>query len=395
MKSKKAQATSVATFILIMALIMLAYVLLLPEEKRQELIKDDGISEEEEGEEEVEGQVNLLYTSPGAVYTYEKNELKIPINAVSLYAKIEEEVKELAAKITVSKSWFSEKSETLTFKVGNTDSLEKLQLFFFVNSGEGTVLIKFNGYTVFEGEISSTDSPINLPIDRAKTVNLLKIEMVSGDFAGDSYTLSSISVKQNYKSEKSSEKRSFHLTSGEKAGLKKAKLTYFVNCLKIDPEKQGDLTVLLNGKELFTERVLCDAGTQVQSLNKEYILAGRNNLEFRINKGEYNIEGIEMQFETKEKYYPQYNFELSDDDYEGIQDNEKEVFMLFKFPNKEDRKKATITVNEYQVSFDTKEDNYKRKISSYLERGTNYIKIIPKLDFEISTLKVYITKEES
>jgi len=392
MKSRKAQATAVATFVLILALFMLAYVLLLPEEERQELIDGDE-SDDEDEDEEGEGQ-NLLYTSPGLVYTYEKNELSIPVSPVSLYAKTEEEVKELAAKITVSKSWFSDNPETLTFSIDDKDSLKESQLFFFVNSGEGTIYIKFNGYTVFEGEIGSTDSPINLPIDRVRTSNILKIGLVSGDFSGDSYTLSSISIKKKYKSEKSSEQRNFHLTSGEKAGLKKATMTYFVNCLKIDPKEQGDLTVTLNGRELFTEHVFCDAGTQTQSLNKAYLISGRNILEFKITKGEYNVEGIEMELETKEKYYPQYNFELSDDGYEDIEDEEKDVFMLFKFPDDEDRKKATITINEYQVSFDTYDASYKRKISSYLERGTNYIKIIPKVNFEINSLKVYITETE-
>lgn len=392
MKSRKAQATSVATFIIILALFMLGYVLLLPEEERKELI-EQGEEAEEEEEIEAEGQVNLLYASPGEVYTYEENILTVPVNTVSLYAKTEEEVKELATKITVSKSWFSDKVETLTFKTDDKDALKELQLFFFVNSGEGTIYIKFNGYTVFEGEISSTDSPINLPIDRARTTNVLKIGMTEGDFAGDGYTLSSMSIKQSMKSEKNEESRIFHLTSSEKSGLKKARLTYFINCLKIAPEAQGDLTMTLNGKELFTEHVYCDAGTQTQSLSTAYLVAGRNTLEFKINKGEYSIENIELELETKEKYYPQYNFELSDDDYEDIQDDEKDAYMLLKFPDDDDYKKATITVNEYQVSFNTYDDSYERKISSYLERGTNYIKIIPKVNFEINSLKVYLAEE--
>lgn len=393
MKHRKAQATGVATFIFLLALFMVAYVLLLPEKSRQELIKGTNTTEAED-EELVEGQVNLLYTSPGNVYTYEKNALTIPINSVSLYARIEEEVKELAAKVKVSKSWFSDKPETLTFNVDDKNSLEKLQLFFFVNSGEGTMYIKFNGFTVFEGELSSTDSPINLPVDRAKASNVITLGMVSGDFSGDSYTLSSVSVKQTSKSEKSTENRDFYMESGERLGLKKATFTYFINCLKIDPEEQGDLIISLNNRDILTEHVFCDAGTQTKTLSASSFIAGRNTLEFKINKGEYNIENIELELETKEKYYPQYNFELSDEDYEAFKDDTKEAFILFKFPNDNDRKKATVTINENQISFDMKDDSYQREISSYLERGTNYIKIIPKLDFEISSLKVYTTEKE-
>lgn len=377
---------------IVLALFMLAYVLLLPEESRKDLIdlEDEDLLEEEGV---IEG-TTLLFTSPGDVYPYEKNELDIPINSVNIFATTEDKVTELATKITVSKSWFSDNPEMLTFKIDDPDLLKELQLFFFVNSGEGEVYIKFNGYTVFEGEISSTDSPVKLPADRAKTTNSLLIGMVSGDFQGDSYTLSSVSIKETLKSEKSSQKRTFELTSGEKAGLKKAKLTYFINCLKIAPEKQGDLTILLNGRELSTERVLCDAGTQTQTVSTSSFLSGTNTLEFKVTKGEYNIEGIEFELETKEKYYPQYNFELEDEEYEEIEDGEIDAFMEFKFPNDEDRKKATITVNEYQISFDTRDASYKRKISSYLNRGTNYLKIVPKMEFEISSLRVYLTEED-
>ena len=391
MKARKAQATSIATFILILALFMLAYVLLLPEEQRQELI-DKGPSELEDEEETIR-ETSLLYTSPGNVYTYEKNEIKIPINSLSIYATKEEKVKEIATKITVSKSWFSDNPETLTFNLDHPDLLTELQLFFFVNSGEGDIYIKFNGYTVFEGEISSTDSPIILPIERAKRTNTLNVGMVSGDFQGDKYTLSSVSIKETIKSEQNTQRRTFQLTSSEKAGLKKAELTYFVNCLKIDPEKQGDLTISLNGREISTDHVFCEVGTQTQSVSIANFLSGTNTLEFKINKGEYNIEGIEFELETKEAYYPQYNFEISEDDYEDIKDDEIDVFMEFKFPDDETQKKATVTINEYQVSFDTRDDSYKRKISSYLVEGVNYIKIIPKVDFEISSLRTYFEKD--
>ncbi|MBU4502119.1 MAG: hypothetical protein KKA79_05980 [Nanoarchaeota archaeon] len=449
MKSKRAQATGAATFVLILALFMLAYVLLLPEEQRDELIGDLDSKTPLDKEEiivEREGEINLLYTSPGMVYTYEKNELIIPINSVTVYHATEEDVQELATKIKVSKSWFSDNPELLTFRIDDKEDLEELQLFFFVNSGEGTIYIKFNGYTVFEGDISSTDSPITLPSDRVKVTNVLKIGMASGDFSGDSYTLSSVSVKKGFKSKKSSESKTFQLTSSEKAGLKKAELKYFVNCLKIDPKEQGDLTILINGREITTEHVFCDAGTQSQSISTGYLVSGRNTIEFKITKGEYTIEGIDLELQTSEKYYPQYSFELSENDYESIMgDNPDEdyyddcvddgyadcredcqgsedyaecrddcykdvrddcrdsynnyygsndLYIEFNFPNDEDRKKATVTVNEYQIAFDTNDDNYVRKISSYVERGSNYIKIIPKVNFEISSLKVYITDKE-
>lgn len=393
MKKGQSSATAVATFVIIMAIFMLAYVLLLPQEEREELLDLEEVSEEDEEEVTPEGQTNLLYTSPGMVYSYAKNEFTIPVSSVQLYAKTEEDIITLANKITVSKSWFSDNPETLAFNIEDVDDIESAALYFFVNQGSGDIYIKFNGLTIYEGILSSSDSPIELSIDRLRKVNTIKIGLTSGTLMGDSYTLSSLSVKKTSKTEHSKERRTFELTPSEKAGLKKVTMNYFTNCLTIAPEKQGSLTIYLNGRELFTERVLCDAGTQSQLLSTSYLQSGTNTLDFLIDKGEYSIEGIEFEVETKEKYYPQYNFEISDEQYDEIKDKDANLMMIFKFPDDEDHKKATITINEYQVSFDTYDDEYERKISGYINRGTNYIKIIPKMDFEISSLRVYTEKD--
>lgn len=394
MKKGQTSASAVATFVVIMALFMLAYILLLPQKEREELLDLKEVSDEEGEEETPEGQTNLLYTSPGAVFSYAKNEFTVPINSVKLYATTEEDVISLANKITVSKSWFSDKPENLAFNVDDTKDVDSIALYFFVNKGSGDIYIKFNGITVYEGEISSSDSPIKLPIDRLRTINTIKIGLVSGTFAGDSYTLSSLSIKKSSKTKQSKERRTFELTPSEKAGLKKVRMNYFVNCLTIAPEKQGALTVFLNSRELLSENVVCDAGTQSKLLSTSFLQSGSNTLDFLIDKGEYSIEGIEFDMETKEKYYPQYNFEISDEQYDEIKDKDVKLVMIFKFPDDEDHKKATVTINEYQVSFDTYDDEYERKISGYVNRGTNYIKIIPKIDFEISSLRVYTEKEE-
>ncbi len=401
MKSRKAQATGVATFMVVLALFMLAYILLLPEETREELIDISSTSSSSSSSlvnnnnyDYSDDRYTLLFTSPGEVFPYQRNEIIIPISPVSIYAKTVEDVQELATKITVSKSWFSDETKTLSFLLDDIDSLEELQLFFFVNKGEGNIFIKFNGNTVFEGEISSGDSPINLPIGRARRSNIIQIGMLSGDFAGDGYTLSSISVKKTERSAKSSEVKRFQISSGEKAGLKKAKLSYFVNCRKIDPKKQGELQLYLNSRELSTENVVCDAGTRSQTVSPGYFKSGTNIIEFRVSKGEYDIQGIEFVLETKDKYFPQYNFELDDEYYDEIKNGDKELFIEFKFQNDNDRKKAAVTINENQINFDTVSDSYKRKISSYVERGMNYIKIVPRIEFKIKSLRVYLDNKD-
>ena len=64
--------------------------------------------------------------------------------------------------------------------------------------------------------------------------------------------------------------------------------------------------------------------------------------------------------------------------------------MQLEFPNARDRKIASITINRDLLNMDTTSDVFFRDISISANRGANYIKIVPKNDFEISTLVVSI-----
>jgi hypothetical protein len=180
------------------------------------------------------------------------------------------------------------------------------------------------------------------------------------------------------------------------------------------------LTILVNNKLLRSDYVVCDVGLQSLGINKINLISGDNTLEFRIDKGDYRLEDMELDLNLMEKYFPKYSFEVSDDDFDKISNycyetcvydcdrncetdrcydlcvddcagdcDIKRVNLGMLFGN-DGRKKAAITINEFEINFDVYDIDYYVDITKYIRRGSNYIKIIPKNNFEIDYLRIFL-----
>ncbi len=431
-------ATNIATLVFLIALFITFYVLLVPEETRKSLLGEDFTK----GKVPVPGHgitsagKVLLTTSPGKVYAIEKGTQSIPLTAARLYVKDQSETIDLADKISISKGVFSDKPKELYFKLSDYSSVKSLNLFFFV-SKPLNIYVEINGNRIYEGKITTSDIPINIPAKLVRKDNTLKIGLSGTYVMTESIDLTSLYIKKVSTVENRVAKRNFVLSDSEKRGLKSAYLDYFINCMFIDPNNNGEVSVSLNGRVIFSDYVVCDAGLQEIKLDVADIRSGTNVLTFEISKGDYYFESMELLLDISDKYFPQYTFEMSSDDYDDIRsvcdareydgcaydcnidcrdycrsysnynscyrdcfddcnqvcfDNYcgggKRLIMELQFPNNRDRKIASITVNRDLISLDTTSDVFFVDISPSANRGANYIKIIPKNDFEISTLIV-------
>ncbi|MEM4266808.1 MAG: hypothetical protein QW404_02015 [Candidatus Nanoarchaeia archaeon] len=431
-------ATNIATLIFLIALFIIFYVLLVPEETRKSLLGEDftkstvpvpghGITSA--------GKV-LLTTSPGKVYAVEKGTQVVPLTAARLYAKDQDETIDLADRVSISKGVFSDKPKELYFRLDDYSSVTSLNLFFFVNEPID-IYVEINGNRIYEGKISTSEIPINIPVKLLRKDNTLKIGLAGTYVMTKTVDLTSLSLKKVATVENRVAKRTFVLSDSEKKGLKSAYLDYFINCMFIDPKNNGEVSISLNGRVIFSDYIVCDAGLNEIKLDVKDIRAGTNTLTFEISKGDYYFESMELLLDISEKYFPQYTFEISSDDYDDIRgkckvtdydecaydcnidcrnycrgysnynscykdcftdcDEEcfdyycgggKKLVMELQFPNKRDRKIASITINRDLVSLDTTSDVFFVDISPSANRGVNYIKIVPKNDFEITNLIV-------
>lgn len=371
-------AGGVAIFVILLAIFIIIYVLLAPVEERERLLGiEEGVTEEKEiGNEQV-----ILSVEPGKVTALEKSEYSININPISLYSRIEEESIKLADSLKIAKGLFKEEFKSLSFTLDK--DVEELKLFFFIKSGKGDLIIELNGNIVYEGKITSTDVPIDLPKTYLRKNNILKFK--TGFF--DKYELINLNLKQWYKTQKTKSVRTFELTSSEKTNLRKIKLNYLITCISV--KEQGRLKIYLNRRLISDDYVRCDVGVLTQDLSPDYFVAGTNTLDFEIDKGDYELMDMELKIESVEKFFPKYYFELESDVYEDIEKDKSDIFLEL-FLEETGQKKATIALNKEFLDLNTKGDYYTSDISDYIRRGSNTIKIVPAVDFEIEEMTIFL-----
>ena len=418
MKYKKGgtePAGDIAALILLILLSTVIYIVLIPPAEREALL---GTDNETAGKTPtgISAEQTLLSASPGQVHPFKKGTIRKEITPVSLFTKVEDKIVNLATSLTVSKSPFSEQVRQLSFRVDDINNLDSAKLFLFIKDASGEIFIELNGNIIYEGKLASENVPILLPTSSLKANNIIRFG--TKNLFWSKYILSDIYVKTSYLYENTQVKRTFEISTREKSNIEKAKFEYYINCLG---KEQGILSVILNSKLLTDDYIVCGIGKRTLEISSRDLVFGTNVIEFRVDKGNYDIEALELVMDVGEKVFPAYNFEITNEIYKKVfnscyVDCESDcnddcgsdtscfstcisdctdtcdrvnVILEMTFSGDE-RKKAAITINEFEISMNTQSSEYVRVISDYIRRGDNVIKIVPKSDFDIGSLQIFV-----
>ena len=385
MRSKAQSAIEVTLIVLILAIGMVGYVILLPEDVRNELLDDSATSSSDSYD--VDGEV-LLSESPGYVSPSKSSSHTRSLEPIRLYSTTESNIKTLISSITVSKSIIGNNYKSIKFDIDNLEELEELELLFFVSEYKGDLRIKLNEQLVYDGELNSADLPITLPIDSLVSEgNVIEFstDFSWNIFSPNYYLLQDIKLIQDYLVEDKSTTRTFSIDSPD--DISSVVLNYFITC---NSNENGILTISMNNREMFSDRIFCEyLNKRELSLEEDYI-AISNTLKFEITEGDYNIEEIQITEKTRAQDYPSFSFDLDNDLYQEIASGEKDIYLKLTFDDDTSDKEATIYVQDYSFDFNTDASSYERKISTYVDDGANTITIEPLESFKITNLKVYV-----
>jgi len=385
MRSKAQSAIEVTLIVLILAIGMVGYVILLPEDVRNELLDDSATSSSDS--DDVDGEV-LLSESPGYVSPSKSSSHTRSLEPIRLYSTTESNIKTLISSITVSKSIIGNNYKSIKFDIDNLEELEELELLFFVSEYKGDLRIKLNEQLVYDGELNSADLPITLPIDSLVSEgNVIEFstDFSWNIFSPNYYLLQDIKLIQDYLVEDKSTTRTFSIDSPD--DISSVVLNYFITC---NSNENGILTISMNNREMFSDRIFCEyLNKRELSLDEDYI-ATSNTLKFEITEGDYNIEEIQITEKTRAQDYPSFSFDLDNDLYQEIASGEKDIYLKLTFDDDTSDKEATIYVQDYSFDFNTDASSYERKISTYVDDGANTITIEPLESFKITNLKVYV-----
>jgi hypothetical protein len=379
-------AIEISVLVVLIGLFMIGYIIMLPPEERASLLDEDGTTAGTD--DEVVGASTLLSESPGVVTTAKSSSADRKLGPIRLYSTTEQNTETLATSLTVSRSVIQNNYKTITFDVDNLNELESLALLFFISESKGDMIIELNENLVYEGVITSNSLPLPLPtIGLKEEGNVLKLSTDKPGvniFSSHYYLLQDLKLVEDYMVADTVSTRTFSLDRPE--DITSVTLNYFITC---NSDDEGVLSVSLNNREMFSDRVFCEYLNERElGLDADY-LQNTNTLKFEISKGDYNVEEMELDIKSKTKEFPTFTFDVNSDLYEELLSGEKEVILRLSFGDDSSEKISEVLINEHSFRFNTEDGEYEKDITSMVDNGANTITLRPETTFEIDNLKAF------
>ncbi len=384
---KKAQISGgkAAALIAIVALIIILYIALLPEEQRQELLYGENYSVNETVEK---GEEVLLLSHPGSLEYLEKDKIEHTIPALSLYTQTEGVIFKKIDSVHVSRWLLGGKSQEINFSIGDLKNTDNVILGYSVEEGDGRLIITLNGKEILNKEVR-TAQPLELSKEYLKEgSNVLKFSASRPGLLGsNSYTIENVQVTGDV-TDVSGQTASavFLVSASEKSHMDYVRLKFVPYCEIGDV---GKLSVDINGNNIFSGKPdYCDSPLPAIEFSPSNIYSDENTLTFSTTEGNYVIDNIRVESHLREYVNPVYYFNLNKEQLDDAQDKTRDLVLKIKFSDNIAYKAAKIIVNSKTLYIDGKDQTYEFDINDYVIKGNNAITIEPSITLDIVDLSV-------
>ncbi len=382
-------ATNAATLVAIIAALIILYLLFLPPAVREELLTPNKTANRTTAEITAVENV-VLKESPGRLSYLAQNEYEHTTPSFTLYRTVN--AKELRSEnpFVIRTGWFDKRTRNVSFSIADLTNTENVALSFIAPEHEGTLLIKLNGNTIFESSVDSLNvEPISLPKEVLAKINVLEFS-VSGVgwqfWKTNQYSIKNLKITADITDiSRQESKNIFTLTSTEKFNLEKSTLRFVPNCNERDV---GLLDININTYNVYSAVPDCGIINRIE-IPTGIIDAGENKIVFKTSKGTYLVDQISITNTLKEQPATVYYFDISQSQLEDIGNDRKKSNLSITFVESEQDKEATITINGHTIGISQKKSEFSRILDkTWLNQGTNYIKIEPQTVLDIVTLKI-------
>lgn len=388
---KKGQpAAGAAILLVVIAGLLVMFVILLPPSERAELLGENISKNATSTLDEAVDEETLLVESPGRIDFLGQREIEHPLPVINIFTTTGTEV--LAEKNVVSakRALFTEKTDSMRFTIKDLDNTENLLLSFSVERGKGELLMTLNGETIFDAEVEAgVLPPVQLPSNTLQEQNELLFSVSSPGmafWATHEAVLKEVQVIADVTDVGAQAASSIFLVSDtEKNNLEKVTLRFQPDCIF---DQVGKLTVVLNGRVLYSAVPDCDLAFVPIEISPTVIVEGENEIAFRAERGSYLLSHVLLESRLREVEFPTYFFELSHEQFGAIKREDLRLRLELDFVDTVSRKFGEIIINGHTRGFDTKEVNLVMDISDEAVRGNNAVKIQPQKTIEVRELQV-------
>ncbi len=378
-----------ATLVIVIAGFIILYILFLPKGERDQLLQEGAVTTSISAGS-LPGST-LVNENPGTLTKLKEKEFEHMLSSFNLFTKTEDSVLKSvdSARVESSRSGKSEKSVILAVK----DKVENAKLTFDVDDHSGRLIITSNNDEIFSQEVNSFTEPISLDLEDENLV-VFSTEPVPWwkPFSKNFYDLRNIKVTGTVQKVDNRESiQSVILGQEEVNLLRDASLTYYVDC---NAQAVSRLAIYLNGGLLSSKVPDCGSLDMVQ-LDPSDLVTGKNEFKFLAETGIFFVDQIKLKTKLKEPIFPLYFFSINSSTFQRIENNTVNSTLSINFADDNERKAATIEINNQKTRLDTRAANYSKNVDSFLTAGTNFLRLIPETTLNIVQLKLTLDCRKS
>ena len=391
-RAKKGQrdAGSAANLIALLGLFLILYILFVPPAER-DLLLSGGTSTTPDGDSPSGALVsNLINTQPGRLHHFFANEFEHPVPSFMLRESKYSNILVDKNSFVIRRSWFSNTPHTIEFSVPSVRDVTGLKLTFNVaDSPKGNLIISINDHIFFNREVNrGMVNPIEIPIDRISSNNVLQFQLSPADAAfwsPNHYSITDLILAGDFIDPTTLENsHRFYLSDIEKGNLGESRLLFSPSCNR---NTIGRLTIFINGQTIYSSIPDCNSLNNVHF--SPSILQDENTITFSSAQGDYLISLANVKTKITDQDYPTYYFEITDSTYDKLRTGRQYVELELSLQDDERFKEAYILVNSVKFFLNTRTNSYTRRIPfEVFERGTNSVQIQPLNSFEVIRLRV-------
>src|SRR3989338_803482 len=396
MNTKRGQgaAAGVAVLPAVIAGLLVMFVVLVQPSERAKILGDEGTSvtvNKPSGELDRAASIkNLLKEYPGRIDYLAQKEVEHPLPAINIYTTTEAALVAGKNLAYAKKSLFSEEQDIFSFTLQDVAHTEEAMLVFNVRELSGRLMITLNGEELFDAPLGVGNvAPIPLPKNALREQNQLTISLSSPGIAfwkTHEATLENLKIIADVTDvEAQTARQTFLVSETEKRNLNALKLQFQPTCKQ---SEIGSLTIRFNEEVLYDAVPDCDLAFVPIEIDPNTVLQGENTPSFRTATGAYLLSHAVVVSKLNDVDFPAYYFELSNENFEEIQQGKKRARLELHFVDVGATKYGDVQVNGHVHHFDTKEISEAIDVSADVVRGNNAIKVKPRKTVEIRELRV-------
>ncbi len=391
-KSKLGQAATQAGIVVVLiAVLMVLYILFLSPQDRAALLGED--SGTGSGGSGGSGRVRsvLFSANPGRIYPVGADSVEHTMPSLTVFTVTNANELKRVQSLYVKSSVFSSTTKEVVFFY-DKQTTSDLKLSFNVKKHEGRLIIKLNGYELFDGELAEgSPTPITLPADYLQEKNSLIFSV--SDMTGiafwkfNEYELENVLISgrvTDYSGAVS--ERHFSLSTSEYDNFDKAIFEFIPDC---PPKEVGLVQILINNRAIYTGYPDCGVKSRVE-VSQEFLKPGDNALVATTNSGSFLLDMPKLTVMPKKSTQPVFYANVPIELFNAMYTGQRMLVLTLRFADSTNSKKGNVEINGFKNYFDTQDIIYQTEIDPQsIIAGQNAIKIDPQNDpVDVAELRV-------